>query len=145
MNDLGSLDRLLSTAFFSACGGAGVEPAAGPEARGPGTLLSFERSDNPSTSGLVLSAHEYTRLRERECGSAGRHIDSFIVDASIFAASVTIGCRVFGRSDSTCTPRFAVEGVGERPVFVAAVMNELLTDAGTLGNRSWGAVFVECL
>jgi hypothetical protein len=61
MNDLGPLDRLLSTAFFSACGGAGVEPAAGSEARGPGTLLSFERSGSPITSGLVLSAHEDAR------------------------------------------------------------------------------------
>jgi hypothetical protein len=51
--------------LFSACGGAGVEPAAGSEARGPGTLLSFERSGIPTTSGLNLRAHEYALSRER--------------------------------------------------------------------------------
>jgi hypothetical protein len=82
-----------------------VEPVDGKEDRGPGTLLSFERSGNPTGSGLNLRAHEYAPLggcRERD--SAGMHIDSFIVDASIFAASVTIGCRVFGRSQSTSSP-----------------------------------------
>ena len=45
MNDLGPMDRLLSTASSPFAEG-GVEPAAGSEARGPGTLLSFERSGN---------------------------------------------------------------------------------------------------
>ena len=72
MNDLGPSARLLSTATFSACGGAGVEPAAGPEARGPGTLLSFERSGSPDTWALNLSSHEYGPARERR-GRLGGH------------------------------------------------------------------------
>ena len=64
MNDLDPMDRLLSTAFLRSRR-AGVEPAAGSEARGPGTLLSFERSGPRPWSGLNLRAHEYALARER--------------------------------------------------------------------------------
>jgi hypothetical protein len=57
-----------------------------------------------------LGAHGYALSRERDGGPAGMHIESFIVDASIFAASVTIGCRVFGRSQSTSRLTTLVSG-----------------------------------
>jgi hypothetical protein len=44
MNDLDRLSRPLSTAALLVSSMGGVEPVDGNEDRGPGTLLSFERS-----------------------------------------------------------------------------------------------------
>ena len=74
MNDLGLVGPSAQYCLFSACGGAGVEPAAGTAARGPDTLLSFERSGSPDTWALNLSSHEYGPARERR-GRLGGHAD----------------------------------------------------------------------
>ena len=74
--------------------------------------MSFERSGNPY-GGPFLRSHEHGRRESAQDGSAGMHIDSFIVDASIFAASQASWSRDVAFSvalNQNSSPRFAVEG-----------------------------------